>query len=290
MKIAVIGDNCIDIYLPPLDKEYVGGCAVNVAIHLINNGFNVSYMGVVGNDNYSEIIIESLKKKGIDTTYLLKAEGASGITETRTTNGQKTIVKEELGAQLKFATEHVLDSGQLNFLSGFKYIYYTGFTSWQFISSSAKEKIKKTAVKNLKLLRGLGSTIIFDYGENKLEGLLEKTSGLVDYAFFSLAELKKDEAIKFAEYVLALGCSLAGITLGAKGAVVADKSGLIHLPTTDIKVVDTLGAGDAFIGTFISRYILGEGLKTSGDKATEAAENTCLQTGGWGIPVNNKKK
>ena len=48
MKIAVIGDNCIDVYLPPVNKKYVGGCAVNVAIHLVKQDFEVSYIGVTG--------------------------------------------------------------------------------------------------------------------------------------------------------------------------------------------------------------------------------------------------
>jgi fructoselysine 6-kinase len=285
MKIAVIGDNCIDVYLPPVNEEYVGGCAVNVAIHLANNGFKVCYMGVVGSDLSSDTIWQSLNHRGIDTTNLLKVKGACGITETKITNGQKTIVREDLGAQLEYATSHVFDKNQLRFLSGFDYIYYTGFTSWQFISQKAKEKIKKIIIKNLTLLRGLNNKIIFDYGENKLTDLMEKTAGLVDYAFFSLADLDKEDAIKFAKNIIDSGAMLAGITLGSKGAVIADKKEVLYFPTSDIKVVDTLGAGDTFIGTFMARFILGDSLKVSGKKATNAAENTCLQVGGWGVSI-----
>ena len=290
MKIAVIGDNCIDVYLPPVNKKYVGGCAVNVAIRLVNQGIEVSYMGVVGSDLNSEIICNSLSQRGLDISYLSQLKGPSGITETKIVNGQKTIVKEELGAQLDFATNGILNEKQLNFLSGFNYIYYTGFTSWQFIKEEEKKKIKNIVIKNLKLLDKLDSEVIFDYGENKLAGLVEDTATLVDYAFFSLEKLDKEDAVKFAKRILQMGCLLVGITLGAKGAVVANKKEVVYFLTSDIDVIDTLGAGDAFIGTFMARYILGDSLIASGKKATDAAENTCLHIGGWSIPINYNNK
>jgi len=285
MKIAVIGDNCIDEYLPPENKKYVGGNAVNTAIHFANQGFEVSYMGVTGDDINSKIIRKSLCQRGIDISYLAEANGSSGITRTKIINGQKTVVGEDLGAQLDFATNGILNEKQLSFLSGFGYIYYTGFTSWQTIEEEEKKKIKNTVKENLKLLNKLGNKIIFDYSENKLEDLAEDTACFVDYAFFSLADLTKEEAIKFADGILRMGSKLAGITLGSKGAVIADKKEILYFPTSDIVVVDTLGAGDTFIGTFMARFILGDSLKEAGEKATDAAENICLQVGGWGVSV-----
>lgn len=285
MKIAVIGDNCIDEYLPPENKKYVGGNAVNTAIHFVNQGIEVSYIGVTGSDIDSKIIRKSLDQRGIDISYLTEVKGSSGVTKTKIINGQKTIIKEELGAQLNFATNGILNEKQLNFLSGFDYIYYTGFTSWQSVEEEEKKKIKNTVIENLKLLNKLGNKIIFDYSENKLEGLTEDTACFVDYAFFSLADLTKEDAIKFAKSILRMGSKLAGITLGSKGAVIAYKKEILYFPTSDIKVVDTLGAGDTFIGTFMARFILGDSLEISGKKATDAAENICLQVGGWGVSI-----
>ena len=285
MRIATIGDNCIDIYLPPINKEYVGGCALNTAMHLIDYGFKVSYMGVVGSDHYSDIIRQSLRQKGIDITHLYQAEGLSSITETRITDGQKTIVKEDLGAQLEFATSHNFSDEQLFFLSGFDYIYYTGFTSWQFISPENKRKIKDNIIRNLELLDKLSGKIIFDYAENKLAGLLENSLGMVDFAFFSLEELEKEDAVKFARQILKGRCSLVGITQGARGAVLVNNDEVAYIPTSAASIVDTLGAGDSFIGTFIARYLLGDSLETSGQKAADAAGNICQQLGGWGKPI-----
>ncbi|MBR6119224.1 MAG: hypothetical protein IKQ04_02765 [Oscillospiraceae bacterium] len=47
MKIACIGDNCIDSY-DETGKYYPGGNAVNVAVYLHRMGVESSYVGAVG--------------------------------------------------------------------------------------------------------------------------------------------------------------------------------------------------------------------------------------------------
>ncbi len=51
------------------------------------------------------------------------------------------------------------------------------------------------------------------------------------------------------------------LTLGAKGVYVADpETGISHLPAHSVPVVDTHGAGDAFIGAFSARMAWGDTL------------------------------
>jgi fructoselysine 6-kinase len=40
-----IGDNCIDRYLPPMNLHFIGGNALNTAVHMKLAGCDVSYMG-----------------------------------------------------------------------------------------------------------------------------------------------------------------------------------------------------------------------------------------------------
>ena len=48
------------------------------------------------------------------------------------------------------------------------------------------------------------------------------------------------------------------LTMGAGGALVAGSDGIDHVPAFEVEVLDTTGAGDAFIGSFAA--FLGEGL------------------------------
>jgi len=63
IKIAAVGDNCIDLYVNT-GEFYPGGNAVNVAVYVKRMNGDSSYTGVVGNDDYGKFMIASLNKKG----------------------------------------------------------------------------------------------------------------------------------------------------------------------------------------------------------------------------------
>ena len=72
-----LGDNCIDYYLPPIDRWFVGGNAVNVATYLANHEIETAYIGVVGDDENGQSICEALNTRQIDITYLETLAGKS---------------------------------------------------------------------------------------------------------------------------------------------------------------------------------------------------------------------
>jgi ribokinase len=60
------------------------------------------------------------------------------------------------------------------------------------------------------------------------------------------------------EALVKRGFSRVVITLGARGALLADSTGSVHIPPFAVTAVDTTGAGDAFIGSLA--VFLGEGV------------------------------
>lgn len=77
------------------------------------------------------------------------------------------------------------------------------------------------------------------------------------------------------------------ITLGAKGSVAFDRRDImIEMPVIDIKVVDTTGAGDSYMGAFIYSYLLKEmKLKKAMHFATACAAYTCKGLGARSTPT-----
>lgn len=51
MKVAALGDNCIDLY-SNLDRYYCTGNAVDFGVHMQRLGIRTSLISVTGNDKY----------------------------------------------------------------------------------------------------------------------------------------------------------------------------------------------------------------------------------------------
>lgn len=67
-----------------------------------------------------------------------------------------------------------------------------------------------------------------------------------------------EDAKRCAAALLAGGIRRVIVTLGANGALLAGRDGMVHVPAFEVKTVDSTGAGDAFIGSFA--VFLAEGL------------------------------
>ncbi|UZP36596.1 hypothetical protein NXS19_004412 [Fusarium pseudograminearum] len=68
-------------------------------------------------------------------------------------------------------------------------------------------------------------------------------------------DVNQDTWLTIAQEFLNQGVANAVITLGGKGAFYADGQGHGHCPAYDVKVEDTIGAGDTFTGAYASEYL-----------------------------------
>ena len=75
-------------------------------------------------------------------------------------------------------------------------------------------------------------------------------------------------ADRSAEYV--------ALTLGAVGAVLASKAGIIRIPVPSVQVVSTVGAGDSFLGAFVLRLAQGHPLEAAFRAAVAAGSATAM--------------
>ncbi len=69
------------------------------------------------------------------------------------------------------------------------------------------------------------------------------------------------------------------VTVGAEGAVVADRGGLEHVAAVPVEVVDTTGAGDAFTGALAAALSRGEELPAAVRLGTRAAAACVARAG-----------
>jgi sugar/nucleoside kinase (ribokinase family) len=82
-----------------------------------------------------------------------------------------------------------------------------------------------------------------------------------------------------ADKLLDLGPSTVAITLGADGCLIASREERVHVPAFQVKVVDTTGAGDAFMGGLSYGLLQGWGFARVGVFANACAALCCTQVG-----------
>jgi fructoselysine 6-kinase len=264
--VACVGDNCIDRYLPPVNLSFVGGNALNIAVYLQQNGVPASYAGVVGHDGDGRRVLEALRQRGIDTAHVQVLPGETAYSDIRLDeHSNREFVAEYLGPK----PAGFLSPEAIEFIAGHDLVHTT------LLGGTADDlpRIRQAGARQISM----------DYSERAPEDFIQQTLPFVDLAFFSLPEERYQEARTLAERILDAGPRLAVVTMGSWGSLAYD--GQAHFqPAVTVQVVDTLGAGDAFIGAFLADYLRGRSLPACLAKAAETAAQTCTHYGAFPQP------
>lgn len=261
-NIAVIGSLNIDIVNTvskrPLPGETIkalsttyfpGGKGANQAVAASLSGANVNLIGAVGSDLYSSILIKSLNEHGVQTEHVLKKEGNTGLAFiTVDETGENSIIISE-GANGLLSVQDI--ENLLFVLDDIDIIIVQNEISWSTTRFVIKTAFKKgirvilnpsPAVSSLEIIP-LVDLLILNMTE--LESLMGNSVNSLSSAELALKEL------------VSMGVSEIILTLGDKGSIYMNNAGKqIFTPAYKVKAVDTTAAGDTFIGSFASKYML----------------------------------
>jgi ribokinase len=228
-------------------RDY-GGKGLNQAVAAHKLGGEVRFLACVGRDPEGEAIVDFLKQSGL---------GLSGIQRTRkastglaivliTRNGGNSILVHS-GADLDLRVDNRLDvrSGDLLLVQ-----CEISKRSVEQAILRAK-KADATIVLNASpvmawtrsLLRHVDFLIVNELELAKLSGHRSHNARSILYAAKSLS--------RFSD---ASGMTVV-VTRGSKGALVCSDGTHSEIPGVEVGVVDTSGAGDAFLGAFATSYI-----------------------------------
>jgi sugar/nucleoside kinase (ribokinase family) len=84
---------------------------------------------------------------------------------------------------------------------------------------------------------------------------------------------------KIAKSMLGLGPKIVALTLGVDGCIIASSGKITHIPALKVEVVDTTGAGDAFMGGLSFGLLQGWDLERVGLFANACAALCCTKVG-----------
>jgi len=260
---VAVGDNCVDHYLPPVGRDFSGGNAVNVAVHLQRAGCPAAYVGAVGNDADGKKLLQDMRREGVDVQYVKVLPGNTACTHVQIgPAGERSFVYEDLGPKDLFE----LNDADLAFICRHRLVHNT----WQGGTEKYLARFKKTP----------DLLVSQDYGERYTPDFLDQTIAHVDVAFFSLPEDSAVDMRELATQMSARGPRWVVITQGSRGSLAYDGN-FYHQPAYFVEVVDTLGAGDAFMGAYLANWLKGKTISESMDVAARTASQVCTHLGGW---------
>lgn len=260
MRIAAVGDNCVDVY-DYLGKAFPGGNPVNVAVYMVRLGMPATYVGVVGQDQYGKLMKSSLENKKVDVSHLREAEGSTAVTKVELINGDRVLGDYFEGVLADFQ----LTEEEIAFLQ-----------EHDLVHSGIWGKIDK----DLKRIKAGGPIISFDFADKLEHALVDNTLPGVDYAFFSYDQ--DDEYIRnYIKTAQGKGPKVVVATLGENGSVAYDGQRYYQYGIVSVPVVDTMGAGDSYIAGFMKGVLEGMEIEQCMALGAQNAAVTIQYNGAW---------
>lgn len=261
MKIATVGDNCIDLY-ENLNQAFPGGNPVNVAVYFARLGGEASYTGVVGNDEYGQLMVNALKDKNVDTTNLKVVEGKTAITHVELVEGDRVFGDYEEGVMADFK----LTDEDIDFLA-----------SHDIVVSGLWGMVENDFYK----IKDKGTPTAFDFATKLDSPVIERAIHHVDYAFFSYDEGDNDFIREYMKEMHQKGPRLVVVTLGEKGSLCYTGTEFIKYGIVPCEVVDTMGAGDSYIAGFLLGILMNKETEECMHMGAENAVHTLQYYGAW---------
>ena len=249
---AVIGEALLDLAAPDNDGASIarpGGSPMNVAIGLARLGQPTAFVGRISDDPIGTLLRRHLERSAVDIRHVVQATEPSTVALVELSGGQARYQFSRGGADFQWS------ANELAFLPGDAVaVHFGSLASWLPPGDAA-------IVGALGRLRREGSVLI-SYDPNLRPALFPDAA---------LARRKVEESVSVAHVVkasvddldwlyggdtadavawrwLGLGADLVVVTAGPDGAVAwTRRQAPASRPAFPAPVVDTVGAGDAFM-------------------------------------------
>ncbi|KAB1199635.1 Adenosine kinase 2 [Morella rubra] len=275
-----------DKHLPMYDEmatkynvEYIAGGAtqnsIRVAQWMLQIPGATSYIGAIGKDKFGEEMKKNSKLAGVNVNYYEDESAPTGTCAVCVSGGERSVrspayksLVANLSAANCYKTDHLKQPQIWSIVEKAKYIYIAGF--FLTVSPESIQLVGRHAAANNKVfVMNLSAPFISEF----FKDVLEQALPYVNYVFGNETEARtfskvhgwetdnvEKIAIKISQLPKASGTHkrITVITQGADPVVVAEDGKVKLFPVVLLpkeKLVDTNGAGDAFVGGFLSQLV-----------------------------------
>lgn len=246
-RALVIGEALIDVVERDgrVVGEYVGGSPLNVAVGLARLGRGVDFLTHIGTDERGHRVVDYVKQSGVELV--------SGSTSAKRTPTALATLDADGSAEYSFDIDWQL-AGTPTVTPPLA--VHTGS-----IATTLEPGCRATAA--LLDAYHLAATVTFDPNvrpalikdDDIVRGRIDRLVERCDVVKASEQDLHWIDPHHSPEQIariwLSLGPSIVAVTMGERGAFAVCHAGIVGVPALPVRVVDTVGAGDAFMSGLI---------------------------------------
>lgn len=257
-----------------------GGAPVNFAYHAARSGAESYAISAIGNDDAGDELLGELRKHRIGHC-IEQSDYPTGTVLVELTNGipEYTICE-------NVAWDHIpLTKEMIELARNCQAICYG--------TLGQRDENSRSTLRDLIAQTSQDAYKIFDinirqhyYSRQVIEEtlLVSNVLKINDEELRLLRpmlSLSENESTAVNQIMKRYQIDLIIITAGAEYSAIYSKEAVSILPTPTTEVVDTVGAGDSFTGSFMSSLLLGKSLSEAHQIAVRTAAFVCTQNGAW---------
>ena len=261
-----------------------GGAESNVAVALSRLGVRTTWVSVLGDDPLGDLIERELRAEGVDVRAPRDAHRPTGLMHKfRRTTAMTTVSFWRAGsAASRLAPVDVPDE----LVGAADVVHLTGILAG--LGPDSLACAEQTALR----ARAAGAVVSFDINHRDAVWA-GRDAGAVYLRLAALADIlfagEEEAALlvgggtphDMAGRVRELGPREVVIKRGALGAFALDEHGGCSEPAVAVEVVDTVGAGDAFVAGYLSLWGAAATKVDRLRRATAVGAFACMSLGDW---------
>lgn len=263
----------------------IGGAESNVAIALARLGVPVCWIGRLGRDPFGDEAIRAMRGEGVQVLARRDDNRPTGLmVKDRRTTVHQRVSYYRTGSAGAALTASDLDDAVIE---AAQVLHVTGITLA--ISDSAAA----TVTHALDVAKSAGTLVSFDvnyrsrlWSTEVAKARIARLLPAVDLLFAGLDEARMitdgnhDEG-ETLRRLQAMGPREVVIKLGDRGAVAIAGNDTAAAAAVPVPIVDTVGAGDAFVAGYLSATLSRSPLARRLDIACAVAAFACTSPGDW---------
>jgi 2-dehydro-3-deoxygluconokinase len=262
----------------------IGGAESNVAIGLRRLGIDAKWLGRVGDDPLGERVTREIRAEGVDVHSVLDPDAPTGLMLKERPSANSTAVFyyrfDSAGSRLR------PDDVPRGWVEDAAVLHVSGITA--LVSDTARDCVLATIDR----AHAAGVRVSFDVNYRAALApadvagpLLRKVAEKADLVFGGPDELQllypDGDPAEAAHRLIRGGRSDVIMKKGADGAAAYRADAVVESPGFPVEVIDTVGAGDAFVAGYLSGLLHGLDVPGRLHRANACGAMLCMTPGDW---------